>query len=196
MSVSEKSRTRRYIKPSMHSSRTAGRVFWILSGFIVGIIATILALALLAPAPTVLPASAAGSSDVTITIDDAYLSAQVADGVSGAKLPVTLSNIQCHIAAGDVVTMSSSAGVLAGLVSRELTAQSHIYVMNGRLAIHIDSASIGGLSIPSGFYGELQNSINSQLSNAIPSLSTSTTRYKITNVTSTAGYLTMTVGKG
>lgn len=172
---------------------TRRAVAWGLSGFALGAIFVLVMLLLFGPQPEpVQSQSPPGSSAISVTINDTFLTQAVAEGIKEAHLPIGLTNVHAHILPNDKITLSGNSVGLGGLLPNHLAATGQLYVAGGRLRVNITQASIGGIPLPGALTSALQNSINAQLVPQETSFFPTTTPYNVTGVSSRSGALTIT----
>lgn len=163
-------------------------------GLLLGVVLTLLALIVLAPRPApASPIAAGASSDIGVSIDDAYLTDVVASAVKGASLPIQLSNVRAEIQPNNQVTLSgNAAGPLS--TTTPLVAVAQVSAQSGQLSMNILRAYVGGLPLPSSMTRALEQPINSNLAQANQSYLPP--GYVISGVSTTEHRLQMTIAKG
>ena len=123
------------------------RVAWAVGGCLVGIVGTVLALVLLAPAPAQTEPIPPVGSGIAVSIDDASLARVIADGLAQAHVPIHTSNIQVRILPGNQVDISGDAAVYP-FPAQRLSATGQVAAVDGRLHMHLTRASVGALNLP------------------------------------------------
>ncbi len=169
------------------------RFRWAILGFVVGIVFTLLALVLLAPAPAQLERTPPGGPGITVTIDDASLAQVIADGLAQANVPFHTANIQSRILPGNMVDIAGDATVSV-FAPQHLSARGQLTVLDGHLSMHITRGSIGGLMLPAPIVSALENALNRQFVQLGGMLILGGNRYVVKGVTTTGGLLTLTLG--
>lgn len=140
---------------------------WGCGGLIVGGIigALLMLLALVAFAPRPEPASPGVGSqygNLSINMDDAYLTRQVSAAVTQANLPIKLSNVQAEILPSEQVEISADT-TNAFPLGAHLEAIAQLRIVNGQLALHIINAQVGGLPLPAQLSSALERPINEKM---------------------------------
>jgi len=171
----------------------AGRAVWALVGCLVGIVGTVLALVLLAPAPAQTEPTPPVASGIVVSIDDATLAQVIADGLAQANTPFHTSNIQVSILLGNLVDISGDA-TYSIVPAQRLSVTGQVSAQDGHLHMHLIRASIGGLNLPAPLVGVLEQSINNQLVRLGGMLVLGGTRYVVTGVSTSDGILSLTLG--
>lgn len=153
----------------------------------------LLGLIAFAPRPlTASPGARDQNSDLSITMDDAYLTQVIAAAISQASLPISLSDIQAEIQPGNQVKISAkTSGTFP--VGLPLTAVTQLSVQSGHLAMHIASAQAGGLSLPAAAISALEQQINDKLTRESNFLLPS--NYLITAINTTEHHLQMSIAQ-
>lgn len=165
---------------------------WGIGGFAVGCIFVLVVMLLFGPQPqAVRSSSPAGTAAVSVTVNDTFLTQVIRTGIEEAHLPVTVTNVQAHILPKDEVAISADAVGLPGLIPSRLSATGQLYVSDGKLLIHLMSASIGGVALPGPVRGALEAGINSQIAPLETNLVPTKTPYQITSISTHDGLLTM-----
>jgi hypothetical protein len=137
-----------------------GAVLLLVLGAVLGIVVALGWMAFAAPraAPMAVGSAPGGA---TITVDDAFLSAAMRTALAGAQLPIAVSDARAHCLAGDRILVSGSAGV--GPLTSSLTMTVQPVAVDGRLAMHVLSASVGSVPLPTGADAALEDAIDAQL---------------------------------
>jgi hypothetical protein len=174
------------------ASRPA-RLLWAVVGFTVGMVFTLLALILLAPAPPQTVSPPPLSSGITVSIDDASLSQVITDGLTQADVPFHVSNIQARILPGEIVYISGDASVSI-LGPQQLAVTGQLTVLDGRLSMHITRAAIGALALPAPVVSAIEKSLNEQFVQLGGLLVLGGNRYVVTGISTTNGLLTLSLG--
>lgn len=165
----------------------------LVAGLIIGIVVTVFGLVVFAPQPrAATPNPAATAGDLTITMDDVYLTQVVNSAVSQASLPISLNNIQVEIQPNNQVTMSGHARTFVPGGS-QLVAIAQIGAQSGAPTLHILSANIGGLTLPATVTRALELAINAQLSEQTQGLLPQ--GYVITGVSTTEHHLSIAISR-
>ncbi len=141
-----------------------------IAGCLIGVLATLLALALLSPGPQPASPLVGGTSgDVGIAIDDVYLTNLVADAMDSTTLPVRVRNVQTEILPNNQVKLSGDASSPFPASAR-LVAVAQLRVESGRLTMRFLNAQIGGLPLPVTLTAALEQPLNSKLAQISDSL--------------------------
>lgn len=154
--------------------------------FALGVVLTLAGLAVFAPHPTSVRADP-GNSALVVSMDDAFLSQVVAKGLAAAQLPFDVTNVQAHAAMPDQISVSAAADLV--LATAQLQATAQISVVNGRLIVRTNVATVGGLALPAPLTGMMDAQINQQLANATQALLAHGAQYRLIGVTTTDGAL-------
>jgi hypothetical protein len=162
-------------------------------GFVVGILFTVLVLLVFKPHDTPVVAQP-GAGDVTISLDDTFITSQAARGVTQAQLPFTLSQVQAHISAGNVISIGGVAATPLG--NQQFAASTQVSVANGHIVSHLTMAQVNSLPLPSPVTSALDVAINAQLASSIDKMLPSSTGLTLSGVTTTDGHLTLMVAQG
>ncbi|HEY7340602.1 MAG TPA: hypothetical protein VH591_06965 [Ktedonobacterales bacterium] len=163
----------------------------LLIGLVIGILATLLGLFVLAPRPQAAsPVSSVPGGELGIALDDVYLTQLLTDAMSSSTLPIHLSNIQAEILPGDQIKMSATtSGQLP--ISAPLAATAQVRLESGQPTIHFVSAQVGGLPLPAAITTALEKPVNTKLAqtmaNLLPPEST------VTGLSTTEHHLLMTI---
>jgi hypothetical protein len=166
---------------------------WAGGGFALGIIVTLLALILLAPAPAQKISAPSGSTGIVVTIDNASLSHVIADGLAQANVPFHTSNIQARIHPGNMVDITGDA-TLPVLGTRRLEATGQLTVLDGHLSMHITRGSIGSLDLPAPVISAIESALDNEFVQLGGMLILGGNRYVVRGVDTTEGLLTLTLG--
>ncbi len=170
------------------------RITWGCGGLLLGILIATLALIAFAPHPKTVALSSAGEADITVTLDDKYLTRLVTQGINAANIPAfTVTHVKAHIAPENVLTFSGSVVTGPGLSLVDLTAQAQIAASGGLLVVSNLSGELGGLALPSVVNSALELGINLAITNERQRLTQGGIHYYITGVTSSDGLLTITL---
>ena len=171
---------------------------WGCGGLVVGAVigAVVLALALFAFGPRPEAASPGVGSqygNLSINMDDAYLTRQVSAAVSQANLPIKLSNVQAEILPDEQVKISGdTTGSFP--IGAHLEAVAQLRIVNGQLALHIINAQIGGLPLPASLASALEKPMNAKLQQVSAYLLPA--GYQITAISSSEHPLQMIISQG
>jgi hypothetical protein len=157
---------------------------------VLGILLTIVLLALLGPRAVAL-APSTGAGNVSIAIDDAFIAHSAAHGIALVSVPFTLSNVRAHIDAGNTVSLSGDA--VTPVLTGQFTATTQLSVANGHLVSHLTDAEIGALPLPAPVTATLDGALNDQLAHATDQLLPSALGMALTGITTTSGHLTLLV---
>lgn len=159
-------------------------------GVVLGILVALGWMAFAAPrvAPVAVGSASGGAS---VTVDDAFLSAAMRTGLSGAQLPVAVSDTRAHCLAGDRITVASTAGV--GPLAAPLTITVQPVAQRGQLAMHVLSASVGSVPLPTDADAALEGAINAQLAATIGRILPGTD-YVVRGVRTAPGQLILVLG--
>ena len=171
---------------------------WGCGGLIVGAVigAIVLALAIFAFGPRPEAASPGVGSqygNLSINMDDAYLTRQVSAAVTQANLPIQVSNVQAEILPDEQVKISGdTTGSFP--IGAHLEAEAQLRIVNGQLALHIINAQIGGLPLPASVASALEKPMNEKLQEVSAYLLP--TGYHITAISSSEHHLQMIISQG
>ena len=165
----------------------------LLAGLILGALLMLVGLIAFAPRPqAAAPGSADPNGDLTITMDDAYLTQVLGSAISQSSLPISLSNVQAEIQPNNLVKISADTSG-AFPVGVPLTALTELSVQSGHLAMRIVSAQVGGLPLPAGVVSALEQQFNSRLMQAGSVLLPS--NYMVTAIHTTEHRLQMSIAQ-
>jgi hypothetical protein len=167
-------------------------VLLLVSGAIIGCVLTLALLLFAGPRPAPLPVQSR-VGHVTVTVDDAFLTAAIRTGSSSVASSYGISDLTAQSVPGDRVIVSGSSTGLLVAVPVTMTLQP--LASNGVLSMHVIQATYGGVPLPGFFDAQIENAINSQIANLGKS-PLSGTNYVVTNVTTSYGHITLTFGTG
>ena len=178
--------------PQQRPRRWWKNALWAVGGLLCGILLAVVGLIYLAPQPTTAKqVSAASTGAATLTVDDAFLTSVGSAAIAQAGLPFSVSHLQAHIAANDMIALSGDATLLPGTPTRRLAVTAQLSVANGAPAARILSATVGGLPLPAAVDDALASALDSKISDVANSLKIGSARYLLTGITSTDGSLTL-----
>jgi hypothetical protein len=170
------------------------RFTWGCGGLLLGVLLTTLFLVLLAPHPSAVALAPAAPADITLTVDDQYLTRLVVQGIKAANLPAfTVTNVKAHIAAGNVLTFSGSAALGPGISLANLNAQGQLGASGGLLVVSHLSGVLGGLTLPAVVDSALELGINIAITNERQRLTQGGITYYVEGISTTDGRLTLTL---
>lgn len=138
---------------------------WVLGGLVLGMLAMFLVMVFAAPQPraaTPQPQPSAQIGDLSVTVDDAFLSKYLNAELKQTSTSIPISNVAVQIEPNDKLLLTGDAQLFAGL-TRRFTAHANVAAANGSLVVHITSATVGGYNAPQFVLAPIQHSINSQL---------------------------------
>ena len=165
----------------------------LIAGGIIGALLLLLALVAFAPRPE--PASPGVGSqygNLSINMDDAYLTRQVSAAVTQANLPIKLSNVQAEILPSEQVKISADT-TNAFPLGAHLEAIAQLRIVNGELALHIINAQVGGLPLPAQLSSALERPINEKMQQVSAYLLPQ--GYHITAISSSEHHLQMIISQ-
>lgn len=166
----------------------------LLIGLVIGVLATLLGLFVLAPRPRAAsPVSSMSGGQLGISLDDIYLTQLLSDAMSGSTLPIQLSNIQAEILPGDQIKLSATTSGQFP-ISAPLVATAQLRLESGQPTIHFVSAQIGGLPLPAAITTALEQPINRKLAQTMASLLPPGST--VTGLSTTEHHLLMTISNG
>lgn len=166
------------------------RLTWGCGGLLLGVLLAVLGLVVLAPHPSFAPAGPPPAHDISITVDDRYLTRLVGEGVARANLPFVIRGISAHAAPNNVVVITGQAQI-AGVASAELKAQAQAYASDGTIAVRNLYGSIGGVGLASAATDVLQTAINARIAAERQLLMQGGIQYRVVGVSSADGQLTL-----
>jgi hypothetical protein len=172
--------------------------WWGCGGLVVGAVigALLMLLTLIAFAPRPQPASPGVGGqygNLSINMDDTYLTRQVSAAVTQARLPITLSNVQTEILPGEQVKISADTTNSFPL-GAHLEAVAQLRIVSGQLAMHIISAQVGGLPLPASIASALERPMNQKMQQVSAYLLPP--GYQITAISSSEHHLQMIISQG
>jgi hypothetical protein len=174
------------------------RIIWgvvtLLIGGVLGALLTFTWLVWLAPGPQAPLPVTAGHGDVSLTMDDAFLTNVAQSAANNAGLPVPISNVHAHIQANDSIAITGDAGGFFFFGPTHFSAQAQPRVVNGHLTVHLLKGNVGGATAPATMLSALENSINQQLSSPAFSPTFNGVQYVVTGVSTTNGLMTVKLG--
>jgi hypothetical protein len=188
-----------FAKRGMGAWSAAPRTSWwglggLAAGALLGALLMLLILLAVAPHPApAAPVSGKENGNLSITMDDAYLSQVVASAIKGASPPITLRDVQTEIQPGNRVKITARTDG-SFPIGAQLTAVGQLAVESGRLVMHVMSATVGGLALPAGLAHELEAPVNSQLAEVSAFLVPP--HLNITALSTTEHHLRMTISRG
>jgi hypothetical protein len=192
--VDDPQQTRMVTQPL--ASRLTARLAWwgcggLVVGAVIGALVMLLALIAFAPRPQAASPGAGGQNgNLVINMDDTYLTTQVSAAISQAKLPIALSNIKAEILPGNQVKISADTDSAFPL-GAHLEAVAQVRIESGQLAMHLISAQIGGLPLPSAIASALERPMNERMQKVSAVLLPP--GYVMTAISSTEHHLLMTI---
>lgn len=185
-------RRRRHMRDDMLRLRpTPVQLLWGTLGLLIGIVATLVVLLLLAPEAPALVASPPATSDVAITLDDAALSNLTAEGLAQANLPFSVTNIHDSILPNDVVQITGDVPILGGITTRRLSATARLAVEQGHLVLHVSNATVGGFTLPAVVTKAIEAAFDARSASVTNSLNIDSTSYVVSGISSANGKLTI-----
>jgi LmeA-like phospholipid-binding len=170
-------------------------------GILIGTVFTLAALALASHPLPILPMTSSGESDVTVTLDDAFLSAALQTGLQQDHLPFVIRHAGAHCVPGGriVATGQASLGRLPLGIQSDLAMTLQPVAQQGRLHVHVLDASVGALALPSAVNTAIEDALDRQLASVGGQVSLGGRfgpHYVVTGVATTDGHLTLTLGRG
>lgn len=187
----ERRRDRKSHDELMRLTPTRVQLFWGALGLLIGIIATVIVLLVIAPEPPAVIVTPPSTSDVSITMDDAALSNLTAAGLAQADLPFTVTNVHDHILPNNVVQITGDVPLFGGIAIRRLSATATLDVDQGHVVLHVQSASVGGFDLPSVVTRAIESSFNARSADLTNSLNVDSTHYDVSGISSSSGRLTL-----
>jgi hypothetical protein len=160
-------------------------------GALIGAFLTVVLLLFAGPRPAPLPAQPR-VGHVTIAVDDAYLTSAVRQAANSVPVASGFTGITAHAQPGDRILISGTAQSLFLQVPVSMTLQP--LARDGKLTMHVLSASVGGAPVPAVVTGQLERSINAQLGSLGQSALSGTPQYVVTGVATSLGHLILTLG--
>ena len=148
----------------------------VLLALLVGVVGTLLALAFLAPQPTSPKIAVPTAHDLTVSVDDAFLTQQVTDGLAKATLPMKVSNVVAHVAENATLDLSGDlpdAPHLSGTPARTFSAVLSLAVQDDTLTAQVQSITFGALVLPEAVVTAFKSSLASAFDSAGASLAVS-----------------------
>lgn len=174
------------------------RIVWgvvtLLIGGVLGALLTVTWLVWLAPAPQTPLPTPTGHGDVSLTIDDAFLTNVAQSAANNAGLPVPITNVHAHIQPNDTIAITGDTGGFLFFGPIPFSALAQPQVVNGHLTIHLLSGNIGGATAPASTLKALETSINQQLSGSAFAPTFNGVQYVVTGVTTANGLMTVKLG--
>lgn len=170
--------------------RTRVRVTWGCGGLLLGVAVAMLGLIFFTPRAGFTPAGPPPQSDISIGVDDRYLTRLVSEGVAKAQLPFVVRDVRAHAAPGNIVIITGQVEI-AGVASAELTAQAQAYALGGTIALRNLSGSMGGVTLAGGATDVLQSAINARIAAERELLTQGGIHYSVVGVSSGDGVLTL-----
>jgi len=168
------------------------RFTWGCGGLLLGILLSTLFLVVLAPRPSAVALSPAPPADITLTVDDQYLTRLVVQGVEAASLPgFTISNVKAHVAANNVLAFSGDVATGPGISLASLNAQGQLGASGGILVVSNVYGVLGGLTLPAVVDSALELGINIAITNERQRLTQGGITYYVEGVSTTNGRLTL-----
>lgn len=167
----------------------AGVVF----GVILGAIAMLLALALLAPQPVAPRAVTTTATNLSLTVDDAYLTTTVSGALAHAALPTQVTGVRVHIAAGNLVDVSGMLPALPtfpGQPTRRFVCALVLTFDGTHLTARVASFTVGALTLPASLTQGLELAFAAQLPQAAAAL-VARSPFTLAGVTTASGALTL-----
>ena len=163
-------------------------------GALVGGLVVLLALFAFGPRPEPASPGVGGQAgNLSINMDDAYLTRQVSAAVTQANLPIHLSNVEAEILPGEQVKISGDT-TNSFPIGAHLEAVAQLRIVNGQLALHIINAQVGGLPLPAQLASALERPMNEKLQQVSAYLLPP--GYHITAISSSAHHLQMIISQG
>ncbi len=175
-----------------------GRIIWglvtLLIGGVLGAILATAWLVWLAPSPQAPLPNPPGHGDLSLTLDDAFLTNVAQSAANNAGLPVPITNVHAHIQSNDTIAITGDAGGILFFGATHFSAVAQPRVVNGHLTVHLLSGNVGGATAPGGMLSALESSINQQLSSTAFSPTFNGVQYVVTGVSTSNGLMTVKLG--
>ena len=168
-------------------------LLWGVGGLVVGALAMLLLLLLLAPQPKAAVPARPGTSDITITLDDAALTQVLQSSIKATQSPLTITNLAAQIMPGDKVVISGDAVLLPGTPSRQFTTDADLYTTNGHLALHLANSRFGGTPAPAFLTGLIEDQINAELAKPASAPGLAGEQYLVSGVSTQANHMVITL---
>lgn len=171
-------------------ARSRVRLTWGCGGLLLGVLLAVLVLVALAPHPSFAPAGPPPEHDISITVDDRYLTRLMGEGMARANLPFVIRGISAHAAPNNVVVITGQAQI-AGVGSADLLAKAQAYASDGTIALRNLYGSIGGVGLAGAATDVLQTAINARIAAERQLLTQGGVHYRVVGVSSSDGQLTL-----
>jgi hypothetical protein len=185
--------------PVAGSTRTPGRgTCWprVLLGFVVGALlgaaVTVGALVYAGPQPTPLPVSTHAGT-VTLTVDDTFLTAAMREGLNQSPLGASIHGVTAHCVPGGRILVAGESSLDPLNIHAPLTMTLEPTISQGRLSVHVLTATIGGLVLPGTLDAQIESALNDQMRSLGAFTLTGSLRYVVSSVTTTDGQMTLTL---
>ncbi|HEX8730039.1 MAG TPA: hypothetical protein VF739_15515 [Ktedonobacterales bacterium] len=132
-------------------------------GFVAGVIVTaLLALALFAASPAPAATSAPGAVALKVTLTDTLLTAQLVEAQRNATGGV-LAQPRVHVRSDGKIMVSGALVDAGSFTGATATVVARPYVSQGKLAVTLTNATVGGIPIPLTTVSAVGKQINEQL---------------------------------
>lgn len=122
------------------------------------------------------------SVPVSVTLTDADLTAAVQAYFPQTYAGVTVSAPSVRVSAGRIVLTATARSFLG---SGPLVASAIPYASDGRLAVRVDSVTLGGLALPDGMRAQVEQQLQAAIDAAAGA------RLQVSSVTASQGVLTL-----
>jgi hypothetical protein len=188
----EKAGVTRKLPADVGNGQTRARLGWGCSGLLVGVLLSVIFLVIFAPQPQAVVPSPPAPSHIVVTVDDQYLTRLVAQGISKTNLPgFTIGNVQTHIGANNVLSISGTIETDPSTTLVDLHAQGQIIASGGLIEVTHLTGNFGGLALPGWMDSALEIGINISIANERQRLTQGGIQYSIVGVSSSDGRLTL-----
>ncbi len=167
---------------------------WGVGGLLVGVLLTFLILLFFVAQP---PAAAPQKpnpvtvGDLSVVMDDAFLTRILNAEVAGGNAGLPITNLQAEIQPNEQIVITGDVSLFAGVATRRFSADAQVSVQNGHLLVHLTNATVGGFVAPAVFTTPIENQVNSKLGSLTTSTLAGSTHLQATYVSTTLHKLTV-----
>lgn len=164
-------------------------------GIVVGVGVAVGILLFAGAQPTALP-PATGAGSISVTVDDAFLTAAMGDALHQVALGVNVHDVAAHCVPGDQIQLRGVADAQLGPFTQPMPLAISLQpaASQGHLTVHVLSARIGGLTLPGAVDAQIEAAANSQLGSVGHVAVAGAPPYEVRAIQTTYQHLTILLG--